>query len=58
MITKFKSLAKSYGISKTVFKFSDHLPNEEKYGIVSQVKHSVVSIVLNITEGAERHTDK
>ncbi len=58
MITKFKSLAKSYGISKTVFKFSDHLPNEKKYGIISQVKHSVVSIVSKSGEGAERHTDK
>jgi four helix bundle protein len=33
-------------------------PEEEKYGIVSQIRRASVSIPANIAEGAGRNTDK
>ncbi len=35
-----------------VYRFCAHLPTEEKYNLVSQVKRAAVSIRLNIVEGA------
>jgi len=33
-------------------------PNEEKYGLISQIQRSAVSIPSNISEGAGRNSDK
>lgn len=41
-----------------VFQVVSDLPPEEKYGLASQIKRSVVSIASNIAEGAGRNTDK
>ena len=37
-----------------VYKFTSTLPNEEKYGLVSQMRRSAVSIPANIAEGFKR----
>ncbi|SDH02324.1 four helix bundle protein [Psychroflexus sediminis] len=49
---------KAIELAKSVYEFSEHLPNNEKFGITSQIKRSAVSIVSNIAEGAGRNTDK
>ncbi len=49
---------KAIELAKSVYKFSDYLPNDEKFGITSQIKRSAVSIASNIAEGAGRHTNK
>ena len=42
---------KSYNLALSVYKFSETLPNDEKYGIVSQMKRASLSIPMNIAEG-------
>lgn len=52
---KFEKLdvyQKSLEFTVNVYDFSKNLPNDEKYGIVSQLKRATVSIALNIAEGA------
>jgi four helix bundle protein len=34
------------------------LPDDEKYGLVSQIKRAAVSILANIVEGYSRESDK
>ena len=41
-----------------VYKVAADFPNEEKYGLTSQIKRSAVSISSNIAEGAGRNSSK
>lgn len=43
---------------KEVYLLTAHFPNEEKYGLTSQIRRSAVSIPSNIAEGKLRQTDK
>lgn len=43
-------------IAEETYKVSAELPIEEKYGLTSQIRRSVVSIPSNIAEGAGRNT--
>lgn len=45
---------KSIDLAEAVYRISAQFPPEEKYGLSSQVRRSVVSISANIAEGAER----
>lgn len=47
------------GISlvKKVYKFSELMPKEEKYGLISQIKKAAVSIPSNIAEGCSRNSE-
>lgn len=36
------------------YKFSKHLPADEKFGMVSQIRRAALSVHLNIAEGASR----
>lgn len=51
-----------YGITRSltleVYKITKNLPPEEKFGIASQLRRSVVSICLNIAEGSGRYSKK
>jgi four helix bundle protein len=41
-----------------IYKATAGFPNEEKYGLTSQMRRSAVSIPSNIAEGAGRNSDK
>ncbi|MFT3908512.1 MAG: four helix bundle protein [Ferruginibacter sp.] len=36
------------------YKFSKHIPAEEKFGMISQVRRAALSVHLNISEGFSR----
>lgn len=48
---------KSMDIAEQVYIVSAEFPNEEKYGLTSQIRRSAVSVASNIAEGAGRNTD-
>ena len=45
------------GLVKEVYRVSEFLPNNEKYGLKSQITRAAVSIPSNIAEGASRNSD-
>ena len=49
---------KSVDLAVKIYQESDLFPNDEKYGMISQVRRSSVSIPSNIAEGSGRSTDK
>ncbi|MEQ9090923.1 MAG: four helix bundle protein [Balneola sp.] len=58
---QFKELKvwqKSVELATEVYNSTNNFPSEEKFGITSQIRRSVVSISSNIAEGAGRKTKK
>lgn len=45
-------------LAKMVYEATTLFPNNEKYGLTSQINRSVVSIPSNIAEGAGRNSNK
>lgn len=61
MIHNFKDLKvwqKAMAVVKEVYKQTANFPSHETYGIVSQIQRAVVSIPVNIAEGAGRNSNK
>lgn len=47
----------SMDLAQELYLMFESFPNEEKYGLVSQMKRCVISIPSNIAEGAGRNTN-
>ena len=45
-------------LTKLVYQLAQKLPSDEKFGLISQLRRSSVSIPSNIAEGASRKSDK
>ena len=59
MLKKYKELKvwkKSYELCLEIYRITAKFPKEEKYGLTSQLRRSVVSIPSNIAEGYGRKT--
>ncbi|MGE8514704.1 MAG: four helix bundle protein [Chryseobacterium culicis] len=48
---------KSIELAKQVYIICSELPKDEKFGLISQIKRSAISIPSNIAEGAGRNND-
>ena len=56
-IKRFEDLKvwqKSHELVLEVYKVTQQFPNEEKFGLTSQIRRSAVSVAANIAEGSKR----
>lgn len=49
---------KSFELVKLIYEVTKKFPSEEKYGLVSQMRRSAISVPSNIAKGAARQTNK
>ena len=59
MLKNFKELnvwQKAYKLCLEIYRITKKFPNEEKYGLSSQMRRAAVSIPSNISEGYGRRT--
>ena len=59
MLKNYKDLnvwQKSYELCLKIYRITAKFPNEERYGLTSQIRRSAVSIPSNIAEGYGRKT--
>lgn len=41
-----------------IYRATDRLPSQERYGLIDQIRRATISIPSNIAEGTARHTKK
>jgi len=59
MLKNFKELKvweKSYQLSLDIYRVTTKFPDDEKFGLISQIRRATVSIPSNIAEGYGRRT--
>lgn len=56
--TKYEIWNLGIELSVKIFRITGEFPNEEKFGLTSQISRALVSIFSNITEGASRSSEK
>lgn len=57
-IKELKIWQKSMDLVVDVYKSTEKFPDQEKFGLTSQIRRSAVSIPSNISEGAGRNSSK
>jgi four helix bundle protein len=55
---ELKIWTKALDLSVRVYKITAQFPKDDRFGLISQIKRSAVSIPSNIAEGAGRNSDK
>ena len=58
MIQSYRDLTvyqRSYQIALTIYELAKTIPEEERYGIISQLKRASLSVPLNIAEGYSKN---
>lgn len=55
---KLKVWEESHQLALMIYRITESFPNNEQFGIISQVRRSSVSIPNNIAEGCGRNSDK
>ncbi|MFA7115483.1 MAG: four helix bundle protein [Candidatus Omnitrophota bacterium] len=55
---ELKVWQKGYDLVLRIYKVTLNFPEIEKFGLVSQMRRSAVSIIANIAEGNKRRTNK
>jgi len=53
---ELKAWQRSYQLCLETYKITKRFPNEEKYGLTSQIRRAAVSVPSNIAEGYGRKT--
>ena len=59
MLKNYKELKvwqRPYQLCLEIYKITKRFPNEEKYGLISQIRRAAVSVPSNIAEGYGRKT--
>ncbi len=49
---------KARELNKNIYLISNQFPNEEKFGLTSQIRRAVISVSSNIAEGSSRKSGK
>jgi len=55
---KYEVWKLSHELALNVYELTNHFPNEEKFGIISQLRRASLSVPTNIVEGATRNSQK
>ena len=55
---KLEVWKESIQLAVSTYKMTDLFPNEEKFGLISKMRRSSVSVSSNIAEGTSRSTNK
>lgn len=55
---KYEVWNDSMTLCEEVYSISKSFPEEEKFGLISQIRRAVISIPSNISEGASRTSEK
>ena len=56
--TKYEVWNDAIEIARMIYLVSEQFPSEEKFGLISQIRRSAISISSNIAEGCSRSSEK